>query len=63
MERKEEEIVQLNDELDAKVRNQEKEIGEVEAEWRDELQEAKAQVEELKDVRRRLSLLTAMKLN
>lgn len=53
LDRRDEEIAQLNEELDAKVRDQEKELGEVEAEWRDELQEAKGQVDELKDVRRR----------
>lgn len=44
------EIEQLNEELDVKVRDHEKEIQQVEAEWRGEVLEARAQVDELKDV-------------
>lgn len=50
IDRRDSEIEQLNEELDAKVRDHEKEIQQVEAEWRDEVVEARAQVEELKDV-------------
>ena len=50
VDRRDEEIQQLNEELDGKIRDHEKEIGQVEAEWRDEVLEARAQVEELKDV-------------
>ena len=51
VDRRDAEIEQLNEELDVKVREHEKEIQQVEAEWRDEVLEARAQVDELKDVR------------
>lgn len=50
VERGEQEIQQLNEELDGKVRAHDKEIQQVEAEWRDEVLEARGQVDELKDV-------------
>jgi len=40
----------LNRELDAKIREHEKELEMVADEWRDEVAEARAQVEELRDV-------------
>ena len=50
LDRRELEIEQLNEELDAKVKDHEKEIQEVTAEWRNEALEARAQVDELRDV-------------
>ena len=47
---RDQEIEDLNRELDGKVREHEKELGMVADEWRDEVGEARAQVEELKDV-------------
>ena len=41
----------MNKELDTKIRDHEKELEMVADEWRDEVAEARAQVEELKDVR------------
>ena len=57
VDRRDAEIEQLNEELDIKVREHEKEITQVEAEWRDEVLEARAQVDELKDVSVDLCLL------
>jgi hypothetical protein len=48
---RDQEIEQLNEELDGKVRDHDKEILQVEADWRDEFLEARTQVDELKDVR------------
>jgi chromosome segregation ATPase len=50
MDRRDSEIDQLNEELDGKVREHDREIAQVEAEWRDEVMEARGQVDELKDV-------------
>ena len=50
VDRRDQEIEQLNEELDAKLAENEKEIQQVEAEWRDEVLEARAQVDELKDL-------------
>jgi len=50
VDRRDQEIEQLNEELDGKVHDHDKEIQQVEAEWRDEVVEARAQVDELKDV-------------
>lgn len=36
--------------MDGKIRDHEKELEQVASEWRDEVEEARAQVEELKDV-------------
>lgn len=44
------EVDELNAELDAKVREHEKELQQVAEEWRDEVLEARTQVDELKDV-------------
>ncbi|ORY31357.1 hypothetical protein BCR39DRAFT_89832 [Naematelia encephala] len=49
VDRRDQEIEQLNEELDIKVRDYDREIQQVEAEWRDEVLEARAQVDELKD--------------
>ena len=51
LERRDQEIDQLNEELDAKVRDHEQEVQQVEDEWRNEVLETRAQMEELKDVR------------
>nr|XP_018262463.1 uncharacterized protein I303_05480 [Kwoniella dejecticola CBS 10117]OBR84621.1 hypothetical protein I303_05480 [Kwoniella dejecticola CBS 10117] len=50
VESRDREIEELNNELDAKLRDHEKELQQVEEEWRDEVLEARAQVDELKDV-------------
>lgn len=50
LDRRDQEIDELNAELDAKIREHEKEIGQVEAEWRDEVLQTREQVDELKDV-------------
>lgn len=50
LDRRDEEIEDLNNEIDAKVQDHEKEIAQVEAEWRDEVLEARAHVDELRDV-------------
>lgn len=50
LDRRDEEIEELNNEIDAKVQDHEKEIQQVEAEWRDEVLEARAQVDELRDI-------------
>lgn len=50
VERRDDEIDELNNEIDLKVQEHEKEIQQVEAEWRDEVIEARAQADELKDV-------------
>jgi hypothetical protein len=50
LDRRDDEIQQLNEELDLKVQDHEKEIDELEGEWRDEALEARNQVDELKDV-------------
>jgi hypothetical protein len=47
---RDQEIEDLNRELDGKMREHEKELEMVADEWRDEVGEARAQVEELKDV-------------
>lgn len=44
------EVDELNAELDAKVREHEKELQQVAEEWRDEVLEARTQIDELKDV-------------
>jgi chromosome segregation ATPase len=59
VDRRDSEIEQLNEELDGKVRAHEDEIQQVEAEWRDELVQARAQVDELKDVSFRVLLADA----
>jgi chromosome segregation ATPase len=59
---RDQEIDELNKELDIKIRNHEKELEMVADEWRDEVAEARAQVEELKDVRRVPSLLISFKV-
>jgi predicted nucleic acid-binding Zn-ribbon protein len=50
LDRRDAEIDQLNEELDGKVRDHDKEVDQVEAEWRNEVLEARAQIDELKDV-------------
>ncbi|KAL1412952.1 hypothetical protein Q8F55_000701 [Vanrija albida] len=50
LDRRDEEIEELNNEVDAKINEHEREIQQVESEWRDEVLEARAQVDELKDV-------------
>lgn len=50
LDRRDEEILELNNEMDLRIREHEREITQVEAEWRDEVLEARAQVDELKDV-------------
>lgn len=50
LDRHDEEIEELNNEIDLKVQEHEKEIQQVEAEWRDEVLETRAHVDELKDV-------------
>lgn len=50
LERRDQEIEELNNEMDAKIADHEREINEVEGEWRDEVVEARGQAEELKDV-------------
>lgn len=50
LDKRDQEIDELNAELDARLRDHEKEINQVAAEWRDEVLEARAQVDELKDV-------------
>lgn len=50
LERRDEEILDLNNEMDLRVREHEREINQVEAEWRDEVLETRGQVDELKDV-------------
>ena len=52
LDRRDQEIDELNGELDVKVREQESQIAQVEAEWRDEVMQSRDQVDELKDVRR-----------
>lgn len=50
IERRDQEIDDLNQEIDAKVADHEREIAAVENEWRDEVVEARGQVDELRDV-------------
>ena len=50
LDKRDQEIDELNAELDARLRDHEKEIGQVAAEWKDEVLEARGQVDELKDV-------------
>ena len=50
VDRRDGEIEQLNEELDAKVRDHDAEVQQVEVEWRDEVLEARERVDELKDV-------------
>ncbi|EIW73667.1 hypothetical protein TREMEDRAFT_26645 [Tremella mesenterica DSM 1558] len=50
LDRRDQEIEELNAEIEAKIRDHEAEIQQVEADWRDEVIEARAQVDELKDV-------------
>lgn len=50
LDRRDEEIQQLNEELDAKMADHDRDVKHVEAEWRDEVLETRAQVDELKDV-------------
>ncbi|WRT67702.1 uncharacterized protein IL334_004674 [Kwoniella shivajii] len=49
VESRDREVDELNNELDAKLRDHERELQQVEEEWRDEVLEARAQVDELKD--------------
>ncbi|KAI9631943.1 uncharacterized protein MKK02DRAFT_21589 [Dioszegia hungarica] len=49
LDKRDQEIDELNAELEARLRDHEKEIGQVAAEWRDEVLEARGQVDELKD--------------
>lgn len=48
--KRDQEIDELNAELDARLREHEQEINQVAAEWKDEVLEARAQVDELRDV-------------
>lgn len=57
LDKRDREIDDLNAELDARLREHEQEIGQVAAEWKDEVLEARAQVDELRDVSR-ISLLS-----
>lgn len=50
LERRDQEIEDLNAEMDAKITDHERELAGIELEWRDEVLEARQQVEELKDV-------------
>jgi hypothetical protein len=50
LDKRDREIDELNAELDARLREHEQEIGQVAAEWKDEVLEARAQVDELRDV-------------
>ncbi|KAK6908272.1 hypothetical protein I203_102273 [Kwoniella mangroviensis CBS 8507] len=49
VESRDREVEELNNELDKHLRDHEKELQQVEEEWRDEVIEARAQVDELKD--------------
>ncbi|GFZ45294.1 hypothetical protein JCM24511_03020 [Saitozyma sp. JCM 24511] len=49
LDRRDQEIDELNSELDGRVREHEKELGQVEAGWRDEVLEARAQVDEIRE--------------
>ncbi|BEI94172.1 uncharacterized protein CcaverHIS019_0606310 [Cutaneotrichosporon cavernicola] len=50
LERRDQEIEELNNEIDAKIAEHERELNAVENEWRDELLVARSQADELKDV-------------
>ncbi|RSH89332.1 hypothetical protein EHS25_002444 [Saitozyma podzolica] len=49
LDRRDQEIDELNSELDGRVREHEKELGQVEAGWRDEVLEVRAQVDEIRE--------------
>jgi chromosome segregation ATPase len=50
LERRDQEIEELNNEIDTKIAEHERELNAVENEWRDELLVARSQADELKDV-------------